>query len=189
MQEHQVEDFKSLIKTQLWPLFKVPELLIVAIKEYFFLKETLSSIDMGTVRSLFDSLWVQLKKFSFLTSWPPWLENRQSWIIDKIDKIGAELIIQVSLKLSQRRLHDGQNDLFCDVKISGFKNWFIDIWMSAETGRVIIIKIFLWDRWTKAGITRNYDLLFYKLDGLLPLIYLLAHLKQLEVFPPHLAGY
>ena len=36
--------------------------------------------------------------------------------------------------LSQRRLHDGQNHLFCDVKISGFKNWFIEVWMSA--GRV-----------------------------------------------------
>ena len=40
--------------------------------------------------------------------------------------------------LSQRRLHDGQNHLFCDVKISGFKNWFIEVWMSAETGRVTI---------------------------------------------------
>ena len=46
--------------------------------------------------------------------------------------------MQVSLVLSQRRLHDGQNHLFCDVKISGFKNWFIEVWMSAETGRVII---------------------------------------------------
>ena len=43
--------------------------------------------------------------------------------------------MQVSLVLSQRRLHDGQNHLFCDVKISGFKNWFIEVWMSAETGR------------------------------------------------------
>ena len=46
--------------------------------------------------------------------------------------------MQVSLVLSQRRLHDGQNHLFCDVKISGFKNWFIEVWMSAETGRVTI---------------------------------------------------
>ena len=52
--------------------------------------------------------------------------------------MGAEFIIQVSLVLSQRRLHDGQNHLFCDVKISGFKNWFIEVWMSAETGRVTI---------------------------------------------------
>ena len=37
--------------------------------------------------------------------------------------------------LSQRRLRDGQNHLFLDVKISGFKNWFIEVWMSAETGR------------------------------------------------------
>ena len=47
--------------------------------------------------------WVQLKKFSFLTSSPPWLENRQSCII----KIIAEFIMQVSLVFSQRRLHEG----------------------------------------------------------------------------------
>ena len=46
--------------------------------------------------------------------------------------------MQVSLVLSQRRLYDGQNHLFCDVKISSFKNWFIEVWMSAETGRVAI---------------------------------------------------
>ena len=46
--------------------------------------------------------------------------------------------MQVSLVLSQRRLHDGQNHLFCDVKSSSFKNWFMEVWMSAETGRVAI---------------------------------------------------
>ena len=46
--------------------------------------------------------------------------------------------MQVSLVFSQRRLHDGQNHLFCDAKISSFKNWFIEVWMSAETGRVAI---------------------------------------------------
>ena len=40
--------------------------------------------------------------------------------------------------LSQRRLHDGQNHLFYDVKISSFKKWFVEVWMSAETGRVTI---------------------------------------------------
>ena len=43
--------------------------------------------------------------------------------------------MQVSLVLSQR-LHDGQNHLLCDVKISRFKNWFIEVWMSPKTGRV-----------------------------------------------------
>ena len=89
---------------------------------------------MGNTRCLFDSLWVQLKKFVSLISWPPWLENRESWII----KIGAEFIIQVSLVLSQRRLHDCKNHLFCDVKISSFNNWFIEVWMSTENGRVTI---------------------------------------------------
>ena len=32
----------------------------------------------------------------------------------------------------------GKTILFLDVKISGFKNWFIEVWMSAETGRVTI---------------------------------------------------
>ena len=160
----------------------MPEWLIVATKEHLFVKETSSSIVMGTVRSLFDSLWVQLHKFSFLTSRSPWLENRQSWII----KIGVEFIIQVSLVLSQRGLHDGQNHLFCDVKMSGFKNWFIEVWMFAETGRVTI-----WRFSSDADEQSRYykKLLFsvcYKLDGLLLLIYLLAHLKQLAVFPPHL---
>ena len=40
--------------------------------------------------------------------------------------------------LSQRRLHDRQNHLFCDVKISDFKKWFIEVWMLAETGRVTV---------------------------------------------------
>ena len=91
---------------------------------------------MGNVRSLFDSLCMQLKKFSFLTSWPPWLENRHSWII----KIGAEFIMQVSLVLSEKRLHEGQNHLFCDDKISGFRNWFIEVCISVDTGRVTISK-------------------------------------------------
>ena len=102
----------------------MPECLIVTIKEYLFVKETSPSIVMRTARSLFNSLWVQLNKFSFLPSWPPWLENQQSWII----KIGVEFIVQVSLVLSWRRLHEGQNYLFCNDKISDFlyykKLWF-----------------------------------------------------------------
>ena len=99
-----------------------------------FVSETLFSTVMETIRCLFDSLWVQLKKFACLISWLPWLENRQNWII----KIGAEFIIQVSLVLSERVLHEGQNHLLCDDKISGFRNWLIEAWMSADTGRVKI---------------------------------------------------
>ena len=94
--------------------------------------------------------------------------------------------MQVSLVLSQRRLHDGQNHLFCDVKISGFKNWFIEVWMSAETGRVTISRFSSDTDEQKGGIPRNCN---YKLDCLLLLIYLLARLKPIAVFPPHLAGY
>ena len=86
---------------------------------------------MGTTRCLFDLLWVQLKKFASLVSWQTWLENRQSWII----KIGAEFIIQVSLVLSERTLHEGQTHLFCDDNVSGFRNWFIEAWMSINTCR------------------------------------------------------
>ena len=46
------------------------------------------------------------------------LENRLSWIT----KIELEPMIEVSLVLSVRQLHDGQNHLFSDSKISGFKN-------------------------------------------------------------------
>ena len=40
--------------------------------------------------------------------------------------------------LSQRTLHEGQNHLFCDDNISGFRNWLIEVWISADTGRVKI---------------------------------------------------
>ena len=40
--------------------------------------------------------------------------------------------------LSERRLHEGQNHLFCDDKISGFRDRFIEVWMSTDTGGVTI---------------------------------------------------
>ena len=46
--------------------------------------------------------------------------------------------MQVSLVLSERRLHEGQNHLFCDNKISDFRNWLIEVCMSVDTGRVTI---------------------------------------------------
>ena len=46
--------------------------------------------------------------------------------------------MQVSLVLSARRLHEGQNHLFCDDKISGFRYWFIEVCISVDTGRVTI---------------------------------------------------
>ena len=45
-------------------------------------------------------------------------ENRLSWIA----KIKLEPMMEVFLVLSVRQLHDGQNHLFSDSKISGFKN-------------------------------------------------------------------
>ena len=46
------------------------------------------------------------------------MENRLSWIT----KLELEPMMEVSLVLSVRQLHDGQNHLFSDSKISGFKN-------------------------------------------------------------------
>ena len=48
---------------------------------------------------------------------------------------------QVSLVLSERTLHGGQNHLFCD-DISGFRNWLIEVWISADTGKVKISRFF-----------------------------------------------
>ena len=42
--------------------------------------------------------------------------------------------------LSERTLPGGQNHLFCDDKISGFRSWLIEVWMSADTGRVSIAR-------------------------------------------------
>ena len=97
--------------------------------------------------------------------------------------------MQVSLVLSQRRLHDGQNHLFCDVKSSSFKNWFMEVWMSAETGRVAISRFSSDTDEQNQVLQETIFFVCYKLDGLLLLIFLVAHLKQLAIFPPHLAGY
>ena len=40
--------------------------------------------------------------------------------------MGAEFIVQVSLVLSERALHEGQNHLLSDDKISGLRNWLIE---------------------------------------------------------------
>ena len=44
--------------------------------------------------------------------------------------------------LSERALHEGQNHLFCDDKTSGFRNWLVEVWMSADTGKVNIYQDF-----------------------------------------------
>ena len=90
--------------------------------------------------------------------------------------------------LPERRLHEGQNHLFCNDKIPHFRNWFMEVWKSADTGRVAISR-FSSDIDKQKQILQESDFLCYKLNGLLLLIYLLAHLKQLAVFPPHLTGY
>ena len=46
------------------------------------------------------------------------VENRLS----RITKVELKPMMEVSLVLSARQLHNGQNHLFSDSKISGFKN-------------------------------------------------------------------
>ena len=46
------------------------------------------------------------------------MENRLCWVT----KIEPELMMEVSLVLSLRQLHDEQNHLFSDCKVSGVKN-------------------------------------------------------------------
>ena len=40
--------------------------------------------------------------------------------------------------LSKRRLHEGQNHLYFDDLIFGFRNWCIEVWISADTCWVTI---------------------------------------------------
>ena len=97
--------------------------------------------------------------------------------------------MQVSLVLSQRRLHDWQNHLFCDVKIFGFKNWFIEVWISAEIGRVTISRFSSDTDEQKQVLQETVIFCVLQIKWHIKSICLLAHLKQLSVFPPHLAGY
>ena len=46
------------------------------------------------------------------------MENRRRWVT----KIEPKPMIEVSLVLSVGQLHNGQNHLFPDFKITGFKN-------------------------------------------------------------------
>ena len=76
-------------------------------------------ISFSTVMGIFNSeSGEQLNSWSFL-SLECEMENRLSWIT----KIDPELMMEVSLVLSFRQLHGGQNHLFSDSKISGYKNF------------------------------------------------------------------
>ena len=60
------------------------------------------------------------------------VENRLSWIT----KIEPEPMMEVSLVLSVRQLHDGQNHLFSDSKISGSKNLEREEFIFGDSGIV-----------------------------------------------------
>ena len=65
------------------------------------------------------------------------VENRLSWIT----KIELEPMMEVSLVLSVRQLHNGQNHLFCDSKISGFKNLEREELIFGDNGIVSMISL------------------------------------------------
>ena len=60
------------------------------------------------------------------------MENRLSWIT----KIEPELMMEVSLVLSVRQLHDGQNHLLSESKISGFRHLEKEELMLGDNGIV-----------------------------------------------------
>ena len=60
------------------------------------------------------------------------VENRLSWIT----KIEPELMMEVSLVLSVRQLHDGQNHLLSESKISGFRHLEKEELMLGDNGIV-----------------------------------------------------
>ena len=78
-------------------------------------KDTSSSTVMGTFKS---KSGTQLNTCWSFISLECEVKNRLSWIT----KTEPELIMDVSLVFSVRQLHDGQNHLLSDSRISGFKN-------------------------------------------------------------------
>ena len=87
-------------------------------------KDTSSSTVMGTFNSRSGE---QLNTYWSFISLECEVENRLIWIT----KIEPELMMEVSLVLSVRQLHNGQNHLLSDSKIPGFQKFGkgrINIW-------------------------------------------------------------
>ena len=93
-------------------------------------KDTSSSTVMGTFKS---NSGEQLNTcWSFIS--PEYeVENLLSWIT----KIEPELMMEVSLVLSVRQLHDGQNHLLSDSKIPGLKYLEKELIFGLETMRFL----------------------------------------------------
>ena len=73
--------------------------------------------------------------------------------------------------------------IYSVIIISGFRNWSIEVLMSADTGRVTISRFSSDTEEQKQILQETVIFLCYKLNGLLLMIFLLAHLKQVAVFP------
>ena len=112
-------------------------------------KDTSSSTVMGTFKS---KLGEQLNTCWLLISLECEVENRLNWIT----KIEPELMMEVSLVLSVRQLHDGQNHLLSDSKISGFKNLKKEELIFGDN-EIVNVYFFLFGRETEALVTRDIN--------------------------------
>ena len=109
-------------------------------------KDTSSSTVIGTFKSKSGE---QLNTCWSFISLECEVENRLSWIT----KIEPELMMEVSLVLSVRQLHDGQNHSLSDSKTSGFKRLEKEY---LETMGLLECLIFpLWQRNRSIGCTRH----------------------------------
>ena len=98
--------------------------------------------------------------------------------------------MQVSLVLSERRLHEVQNHFFCDEKISGFRNWFIEVRRSVDTGRVTISRFFADTEEQKQVLQETVIFCVLQNKWLAANDITFTSSKTIcSIFPPHLAGY
>ena len=68
------------------------------------------------------------------------------------------------------------------------RNWLTEVWMSAGTGRVSMSRFSSDVEEQKQVLQKTVTFCVLKLNGFLLMIHISAHLKQLAVSPPYLAG-
>ena len=91
------------------------------------------------------------------------------------------------MALSKRTLHEGQNHLFCDDKMSGLRNWLREVCMSANTGRVSISRFSSDTEEQKEALQETVIFCVLEIKQLATDDIPLAHLKQLAISRPHLS--
>ena len=91
--------------------------------------------------------------------------------------------------LLERRFHEGQNHLFCDDKVPGFRNWFIEVWISADTGRVTISRFSFDTKEQKQVLQETVIFCVLQIKWCAANDIPFSSSKQLPVFLPHHGGY